>query len=79
MKPQCLAVLQHLQTRGSITQREALRMYGISRLASRISDLKEMGYDIGKIMKTSVNRYGDRVRFARYYMIPHEEENNDHQ
>lgn len=40
----------------SITQLEAIREYGIMRLASRIKDLKNDGYSIKKEMVESKNR-----------------------
>ena len=46
---------------------------GCMRLASRIADLKDQGYPIGRRMKTSKNRYGKNVSFAEYYL---EEGNN---
>ena len=36
-------ILRHLNEQGSITQLEAMKEYGIMRLASRISDLKRKG------------------------------------
>jgi hypothetical protein len=36
------------------------------RLASRITDLKQQGYEIRKTMENNKNRYGDVVRYARY-------------
>lgn len=51
---------------GSITQLEAIREYGIMRLASRIKDLKNDGYSIKKEMVESKNRWGEIVRFAKY-------------
>lgn len=50
----------------SITQLEAIREYGIMRLASRIKDLKNDGYSIKKEMVESKNRWGEIVRFAKY-------------
>jgi hypothetical protein len=54
---------------GSITQLEALADIGCMRLASRISDLRQRGYAIGRRMKTGKNRYGDAVSFAEYYLL----------
>jgi hypothetical protein len=54
---------------GSINPLEAFYDIGCMRLASRISDLRKKGYDIGRRMKTGTNRYGDSVRFAEYYLI----------
>jgi hypothetical protein len=54
---------------GSITQLEALSDIGCMRLASRISDLRQQGYAIGRRMKVGKNRYGESVSFAEYYLI----------
>ena len=66
---QCDKVLQYMIHFGSITQLEALADIGCMRLASRISDLRNRGYAIGRRMKTGKNRYGDSVSFAEYYLI----------
>lgn len=74
MKPtQCNKVLDYMRQFGSITQMEAIRDIGCMRLASRINDLREQGYAIGRRMKTGKNRYGDNIYFAEYYL---EEDNN---
>ena len=65
---QCDKVLQYMRQFGSITQLEALSDIGCMRLASRISDLRQQGYAIGRRIKTSKNRYGDSVSFAEYYL-----------
>jgi hypothetical protein len=58
-----------MKTFGSITQIQALFDLGCMRLASRISDLRQQGYTIGRRMKTGKNRYGESVSFAEYYLI----------
>lgn len=63
---QCEKIIRHLEDYGSITSLEALSEYGIMRLASRITDLKDKGYPISREMVTGKNRYGEEVRFARY-------------
>lgn len=63
---QCERILRHLQDYGSITTFEAYQEYGITRLASRICDLKQSGYDIRRTFETAKNRYGDTVSFCRY-------------
>ena len=65
---QCDKVLAYMRQFGSITQMDALRDIGCMRLASRISDLRQQGYAIGRRMKTSKNRYGEDVYFAEYYL-----------
>lgn len=63
---QCERVLRHMQDYGSITAVEAIKEYGIYRLASRISDLKKQGVAIKKEMVSGKNRYGEPTSFARY-------------
>lgn len=43
---QCKMIEEHLQKGLSITQLDALRMFGCFRLASRIHDLRDKGYNI---------------------------------
>ena len=69
---QCDKVLHYMRQFGSITQLEALSDIGCMRLASRISDLRQQGYAIGRRMKTGKNRYGESVSFAEYYFIEEE-------
>lgn len=63
---QCDKILRHLQDYGSISQMDALREYGIMRLASRISELKRQGYPVTREMVAGKNRYGETVTYARY-------------
>lgn len=69
MMTQCEKVLEYMKDFGSITPLDAIRDIGCMRLASRIADLREQGYAIGRRMKTSKNRYGKNVSFAEYYLI----------
>ena len=63
---QCEKILRHLEDYGSITSLEAMNEYGIMRLASRVTDLKNKGYPITREMVRGVNRYGEATSFARY-------------
>ena len=63
---QCERILQYIEENGSITQIDALREFGCMRLASRMCDIKKMGYGVTKDMEKSKNRYGDPVTYARY-------------
>lgn len=63
---QCDRILRHFKDYGSITAIEAMQEYGIMRLASRISDLRRMGYTIRKTMETSKNSSGESTSYARY-------------
>ena len=59
-------ILQYIEDFGSITQIEALKYLGVMRLASRICDLRKDGIDIISEDVVGTNRYGEKVRYARY-------------
>lgn len=63
---QAQRVLDYIDEFGSITQIEALRDLGCMRLASRISDLKKLGYPITSKVETVKNRYGENCYVKRY-------------
>ena len=59
-------VIDYIRDWGSITTYEAFTDLGITRLASRICDLKKMGYDFKIERVAKKNRYGEKVYFNRY-------------
>lgn len=63
---QRMRVLRYLREVGPITPLDAIREFGIMRLAARIWELRKEGYKIVKQMVTSKNRWNEEVRFARY-------------
>lgn len=63
---QCEKIMKHLETGASLTAWEAMRDYGIMRLASRISDLRRDGQPISREMVKGKNRFGDPISFAAY-------------
>lgn len=63
---QCERILQYIEENGSITSYDAIREFGCTRLASRICDLKRVGYEFEKTTEISKNRYGDPVHYTRY-------------
>lgn len=63
---QCERIINYIEEKGSITQLDALREFGCMRLASRMCDIKKMGYGVIMKMETAKNRYGEPVRYARY-------------
>lgn len=71
-------ILRHLEDYGSITQAEAMNEYGIMRLASRISDMRKLGYPIISERVSSKNRYGETVSYARYSLKEDDNETRDH-
>ena len=61
-------IIEYIDQFGSITQLEALRDLGVMRLASRISDLRRLGYPIISDIETVKNRYGEKCHVKRYSM-----------
>ena len=61
-------VMKYMEQYGSITSAEALSELGIMRLASRISDLKQMGVDVKSVLIKDRNRFGQPIRYARYFI-----------
>ena len=61
-------ILKHLQDYGSIEPLEALGDYGIYRLASRISELRDAGYKITTEKVQKLNRFGKKIQFAKYIL-----------
>jgi hypothetical protein len=65
-RTQCERILQYIEENGSITQLDALKEFGCMRLASRMSDIKKMGYPVKTEMERAKNRYGEPIHYARY-------------
>ena len=61
-------IVEHLYEYGSITPLDALREYGIMRLASRMADLKADGFLFHVVTEKSKNRRGEPVHYARYIL-----------
>lgn len=61
-------ILKYMNDFGSITQYDAMRDLGVMRLASRISDLRRLGYPIISTMEPVRNRYGEKCHIKRYRM-----------
>lgn len=68
MATQNQKILRHLEDYGSIDPVVAMKEYGIMRLAARISDLKAKGHAISAETTKGINRYGEPVHYATYYL-----------
>lgn len=69
--PQHAIVLNHLVNIGSITDKDARDMYGITRLADVIYKLKKRrnpAVVIETVNETSPNRWGKNRTYARYVL-----------
>lgn len=64
---QAQRIIDYIREFGSITQYEAFFDLGVMRLASRISELRQNGYNILSTTETVKNRYGKKCHIKRYY------------
>lgn len=59
-------IIDYINKFGSITQIQASADLGVMRLASRISDLRRLGYPVESEMIKVKNRYGEDCKVKRY-------------
>lgn len=64
---QCEQILQHLVRQGSITQQESEDLYNCKRLAARIRDLKDEGYEFEP---TELIKLSSGKHVAKYTLKP---------
>ena len=69
---QCERIIQYMNDFGSITQLDAIRDLGITRLSGRIFDLKNAGYNIKSEIVYGKNRYGETTHFSKYQIVEEE-------
>lgn len=60
-------IVRFCKDNGSITSWQAMKELGIMRLASRIHDMRSK-YSITDIWVDDINRYGDKVRYKKYFV-----------
>lgn len=61
-------VLDWLKTHAGITSMEAFENFGATRLSAIIFNLKKSGHNIETVMVDGKDRFGNRTRYARYYL-----------
>ncbi len=71
---QCELILFYLHEHESITTYEAYTKLFITRLPSRIYDLKQKGYKFEERWSTKKNKYGRRCQFKEYRLVRKEED-----
>lgn len=62
------AVLQWLKSNASISSMEAIENFGATRLSAIIFNLRKKGYNIETVTCEGVDRFGNKMQFARYYL-----------
>lgn len=65
-------IIEYIKDFGSITPMEAIANFGITKLATRISEMRKDGMQFQIDTVKSKNRYGKTVHFAKY-SFPKEE------
>lgn len=61
-------ILQYCAEHGSITVREAVVNLNINSPTKRISELRDMGYDVKTSDETRTKEDGEKVKFRRYFI-----------
>lgn len=59
-------ILNYLHDFGSISPMEAFRDLGITKLATRVSEMKKDGMMFKQELVSSKNRYGKTVQYMKY-------------
>ena len=63
---QCEMVLKYIEDFGSITPMQAFADLGITKLATRVSEMRRDGVSFKIEMEKGRNRYGKPTRYAKY-------------
>lgn len=63
------AVIRHINENGYITSAEAMSIYGISQLATRVFELKRKGYLFKKERVETTNRLGKKTYYDKYMLM----------
>lgn len=59
-------IYDYIEKNGSISPMDAFTDLGITKLASRVSEMRDAGTDIIGEWESTKNRYGKTVRYMRY-------------
>ena len=69
VKNQRTSVMMHLKQKGTLNSMEAVKEYGITRLASIICNLRKKGYYIVSNDIKFKNRFGNQGIYANYTYV----------
>ena len=67
-------ILRYMQDFGSITTLDAFRDLGITKLTTRISEMRRLGISIEGTPETVENRFGDKCHINRYTLKEEDEQ-----
>lgn len=68
MNNQQRQIVSYMERFGSITPMQAIDHLGITKLSTRVGELKQQGYDIAQAYESSYNRFGRKCRYMRYWL-----------
>ena len=63
---QQIHILWYINTYGSISPMEAFNDLGITKLATRISEMRVIGIQFDQAFEGRENRFGKKVKYMRY-------------
>ena len=66
-------IFNYMRSHRIITPMDAYEKLGVTKLSTRIGEMKTLGVWIGKEYADGRNRYGEKVRFMRYWLEGGEE------
>ena len=61
-------IIEYLKTHDGITQYDAIKHISVMRLASRISEMRKLGYDVRDAWVKGKNKYGEKYRAKKYWI-----------
>lgn len=59
-------IIHYIEDFGSISPMEAFSDLGVTKLATRVSEMKRNGMKFTSTMEVTRNRYGQPVKYMRY-------------
>ena len=62
------AILDYLKNNEYLTSMQAWEMWGVTRLAAIIHNLRRAGYNIETVRVETTTRFGESTNYARYYL-----------
>lgn len=68
LKPSAARILSFIENNGSITGAQAVSECGAVDYRKRISEMVAAGIPIVGVYETAKNRFGEPVRFKRYFL-----------
>lgn len=65
---QHILILDFIRKYGTLTPYQAFECLGITKLATRISEMRAKNIDIKDCWVEDYNRFGQKVRFKKYFL-----------